>query len=156
MGCVMKRSRVTACAAALALSVSGCASSRSGRVYSRDSARREHAVELGTVQLVSEVTIEGTKTAIGPGVGGVAGGVLGSTVGKGRGTKVGAVVGAAVGAAAGAVAEEGITRRKGLEITVKLDNGRTISIVQEADDVFTAGARVRVLKGPDGTVRVRQ
>ena len=134
---------------------SGCASSRSGKVYSRDQARKPHTVETGTVEAVSEVTIEGTKSGFGTVVGGVAGGVLGSTVGKGSGATIGAAVGALAGAATGALAEEKMTRKAALEITVKLDSGRTVVVVQEADVVFVGGERVRMVKGPDGTVRVR-
>jgi len=133
----------------------GCVSSRSGKVYSRDEARKIHTMETGTVEAVADVAIEGTKSGMGTVVGGVAGGVLGSTVGKGSGAKIGAVVGALAGAAAGALTEEKTTRKTALEITVKLDGGKTIIIVQEADVAFAAGDRVRAVTGPDGTVRIR-
>ena len=47
------------------------------------------------------------------------------------------------------------TQRKALEITVKLDSGQTLAIVQEADETFNVGDRIRVLTASDGTKRVR-
>jgi len=134
--------------------IAGCASSRSGQVYSRDEARQVQTVENGIVESDKGVTIEGTKTPIGTAAGGVAGGVLGSTVGSGSGKTVATVIGALAGAAAGTMAEEGITSKAGLEIVVKKDSGQTIVVVQEADMMIAAGDRVRIITAPDGTTRV--
>ena len=140
--------------AAMAIVVTGCASSRSGKVYSREEARQVQTVENGTVESVRDVLIEGTKTPIGTAAGGVTGGVLGSTVGSGSGRTVATVIGALAGAAAGTLAEEGITRKQGLEIVVRKDNGQTIVVVQEADMMIAAGDRVRIITAGDGTTRV--
>jgi outer membrane lipoprotein SlyB len=110
-------------------------------------------VQMGIVDSVRKVNIEGTKTPIGAGAGTVVGGVAGSTVGGGKGSIVGAAVGAVLGGLGGAAAEEGITRQKGVEITVNLDSGRMIAIVRAADEAFRPGDRVRILSG-DGTTRV--
>jgi len=134
--------------------ITGCASSRSGQVYSRDEARQVQTVENGTVESVKEVMIEGTKTPIGTAAGGVAGGVLGNTVGSGSGRTIATVVGALAGAAAGTMAEEGITRKQGLEIIVRKDSGQTIVVVQEADMPIAVGERVRIITAADGTTRV--
>ncbi len=77
-------------------------------------------------------------------------------VGRGKGSVLGAVVGALGGAAGGALAEEGMTRQNGLEITVEMDTGETLSITQAADLQFHRGERVRVLHSPDGTARVQK
>lgn len=106
--------------------------------------------------MVREVLIEGTKSGLGGVAGGLMGAVLGSTIGGGSGKRVAAVAGGIAGAAAGAAIEEGATRQKGLEITVKLDNGEVVSIVQAADEKFDEGDMVRVLRRPDGTARVIQ
>jgi len=111
---------------------------------------------LGTVELVKSVKIEGTKTPVGTLAGAAAGGALGSTIGSGTGKTVAVVLGAIAGGAAGSAVEEQATKKDGLEITVKLDNGEVISVVQEADVPFSVGERVRILKGPDGTTRVRK
>ena len=134
----------------------GCASSMSGSTYSRDQAQKVQTVHEGEVIMVREVLIEGTKSGVGGLAGGVMGYALGSTIGGGSGKRVARAAGAVGGAAAGAAIEEGATRQKGLEITVKLDNGETISIVQGADEKFDEGDLVRVLRRPDGSARVIQ
>ncbi len=126
----------------------GGQSSLSGDAYSRDQARREMSVGLGTVESVREVTIEGTKSNIGTATGAAVGGLAG-----GRGSTAGAIAGAVVGGVAGAMIEEGSTRRAGLEITIRLDTGNVIAIVQEADEKFTPGQRVRLV-GASGNTRV--
>jgi outer membrane lipoprotein SlyB len=128
----------------------------SGSTYSRDQAQKVQTVHEGEVIMVREVQIEGTKSGLGGLAGGLMGAVLGSTIGGGSGRRVAAVAGGIAGAAAGAAIEEGATRQKGLEITVKLDNGEVISIVQGADEAFDEGDLVRVLRRPDGTARVIQ
>ena len=135
------------------LALTGCASGVGGKDYSRAQARTVQEVEMGRVESVREVRIEGTKTPLGAGVGVVVGGVAGSTIGGGRGSAIGATVGAVLGGLGGAAAEEGITRKRGLEITVKLDGGRTIAVTQAADEAFREGDRVRVLTG-GGVTRV--
>lgn len=134
----------------------GCASSMSGSTYSRDQARKIQTVHEGEVIMVREVLIEGTKSALGGLLGGVMGFALGSTIGGGSGKGVAMAAGTVAGVAAGAAIEEGATRQKGLEITVKLYNGETVSIVQGADEKFDEGDLVRVLRRPDGTARVIQ
>lgn len=143
---------VTLMTTSLAL-LGGCASGVGGKDYSRDQTRAVQEVQMGVVESVREVNIEGTKTPIGAGAGAVVGGVAGSTVGGGRGSVVGAAVGAVLGGLGGAAAEEATTRQKGVEITVKLDSGRMLAITQAADEEFRVGDRVRVLSG-GGTTRV--
>jgi outer membrane lipoprotein SlyB len=140
-------------AAVTAVTLAGCASSKSGSVYSREDARREQTVRMGVVESVRSVTIEGTKTPIGPIAGGAIGGIGGSAIGSGRGSAVAAVAGAVAGGLLGAAAEEGLTRQEGVEITVRLDNGELRAIVQTADEVFKPGERVRLLS-VNGQTRV--
>lgn len=149
----MKSVRFVIFLAAAAL-MAGCASSRSGEVYSRSQARSAQTVQLGTVEFVKPILIEGTKSGVGAIGGAIAGGVAGSTVGGGKGSTLAALGGAALGAAGGALAEEKLMQKKGLEITVKLDSGASLAVVQEADVMFFVGDRVRVLTGTDGTTRV--
>ena len=49
-----------------------------------------------------------------------------------------------------------MTRRNGLEITVELDTGELVTVVQEADMQFYAGERVRLLRANDGSSRVQK
>ncbi len=129
----------------LAALLAGCAPGLGGGSYSRDEARREQNVRLGVVESVRPVQIEGTRTIIGPAAGAVVGGLAGSTVGGGRGSDIAAVVGAVAGGLAGQAVEQGATRKNGVEVTVKLNSGALVAIVQEADEEFRAGDRVRIL-----------
>ena len=137
-----------------AVLLAACASSKSGDVYSRDQARREMTVRNGVVESVRVVTLEGTKSQVGTTAGAVVGGVAGSSVGQGKGSVIAAVIGAVAGGVAGSAIEEGATRKQALEITVNLDGGRSLVVVQEAlPGEFQPGDRVRVVSG-SGETRV--
>ena len=137
-----------------ALTLSACASSLSGDAYTRDQARQEMIVRTGVVESVREVTLEGTKSGVGAISGAAVGGVAGSHVGGGSGQIVGAIVGAVLGGMAGSAIEESATKKNALEITVKLDGGQLIAVVQEKNgDSLLPGERVRVLSS-GGTTRV--
>lgn len=126
--------------------LAGCASSKSGDVYSRDQARREQTVRMGVVESVRPVQMEGTKSPVGSVAGAAVGGIAGSTLGSGKGSAVAAVLGAVAGGLAGSAVEEGVTRRQAMEITVQLEGGRLIAIVQEGDpQEFRPGDRVRIV-----------
>ena len=133
--------------------LAGCPASTSGGAYSREQARTPQEVQLGIVDSVREVRIEGTKTPIGAGAGAVVGGIAGSNIGGGKGSTIGAVIGAVAGGLAGGAIEEGVTGSRGYEITVRLDNGKLMAITQAADEVFRPGERIRVLSG-GGVTRV--
>ncbi len=149
----MRRFLIMALLAALALS--GSASSKSGSAYERRQARTVQDVQLGTVESVRPVLIEGTKSSIGTAAGGVAGGIIGRG-GGGRGDisrAVGGVAGAVVGGIAGAAAEEGMTREKGYEIIVRLEGGRLIAVTQSGEEEFKPGDKVHIISG-QGVTRV--
>jgi len=88
----------------------------------------------------------------------VVGGVAGSNIGKGRGAVIGTVLGAVAGGVVGSHAEQSLSDRAALEITVRTDAGRTFAVVQEAGgENFAPGQRVRILTDPvKGTTRVSQ
>lgn len=130
----------------ISLLLAACASSNSGSVYSRDEARKVQTVKTGVIESVRQVKLEGTKSPVGTVAGGAVGGIAGSSVGNGKGSAIAAVIGAVAGGLAGSALEEGITRKDGVELTVKLDGGGLIAIVQEADEVFTPGEKVRILE----------
>ncbi|OGI49348.1 MAG: hypothetical protein A3E57_06465 [Candidatus Muproteobacteria bacterium RIFCSPHIGHO2_12_FULL_60_33] len=135
------------------LLLAGCAGGLGSGDYERGQTRGVQEVQMGVVESVREVKIEGTKSGVGSTAGAVVGGVAGSEVGHGKGAVVGSVLGAVVGGVAGAAVEEGTTRQKGVEITVKLDGGRMIAVTQAADEEFKVGDRVRILFG-GGVTRV--
>jgi outer membrane lipoprotein SlyB len=148
----MKFEILLACLATGAV-LAGCATSKSGDVYSREEAMREQTVRLATVESVRPVTIQGTRSGIGAAAGGVVGGVAGSGVGHGKGSTIAGVLGAVGGGVAGQALEEGTTRKGGVEITVRLANGELRAIVQEETDKFVAGQKVRLLTN-GGVTRV--
>lgn len=137
--------------------LAGCASGKSGDVYTRDQVRQVQTYRVGTIEAIRPVRIEGTRTPIGSAAGAVIGGIAGGSVGDGKTGQVGAVLGAVVGGVVGAAAEEGITREDGLEFDIRLEDGSHISVVQATQSVnqetFAVGDRVRVLESA-GVVRV--
>lgn len=152
-GKAMSLRAATAALAALLL-LGGCAQGLGGGAYSRTEARRAMTVQFGTVESVRAVQLEGTKTPIGSVAGAAVGGIAGSSVGGGRGAAAAAVIGAVAGGVAGAAIEEGATRTRGVEVTVRLDGGQFLAVVQaDEGEAFRAGERVRVLRDA-GTVRV--
>ena len=72
-------------------------------------------------------------------------------MGHGKGSTIVAIIGAVVGGLAGSAAEEGLTRKDALEITVKLDGGGMVAIVQEADEQFHPGEKVRLVENGSTT-----
>ena len=130
-----------------ALNLAGCASGLKGSDYERTEARRVMSVRMGIVESVRPVKLEGTNTPVGTIAGAAIGGIAGSTVGGGKGASIAAVVGAVAGGLAGAAAEEGLTRKQGVEVTLKMDNGEFLAIVQEdGGENFVPGERVRLLQ----------
>lgn len=137
-----------------AILLSGCATGLGGGTYERAEARRAMTVQLGTIESIRVVQLEGTRSPVGAVAGAAVGGIAGSGVGGGRGQGIATVLGAVAGGLAGAAIEEGVTRRTGVEITVLLSNGQMLAVVQEDQgERFQPGERVRVLR--DGaTTRV--
>jgi len=126
-----------------------------GETYSRDDARQIQQLEFGIIEQIKMVQIEGTKSAIGAGSGAIIGGVAGSSIGGGRGVIIATVIGAIAGGMAGSAIEESVTKRQGMEITIRKESGQLISIVQELspNQSFSVGDRVRVLNN-NGEARV--
>jgi outer membrane lipoprotein SlyB len=133
----------------------GCASSLEGDVYTREEAQKAMSFRWGTVETTRPVIIEGDRSAKGQVAGAVIGGAAGYGVTDSRTRALTSAVGAVAGAIAGQMAEEKMTRAQGLEITLKLDDGQHVVIVQEVENVdeFTPGNRVKVISG-QGKLRV--
>ncbi len=139
---------------ALALAAGGCATNSSRKVVPHSSSGQMYRVELGTILSVRQVTIEGSAdTNIGMYGGAIMGGTLGSTIGNGGiGSALAGATGAVGGMIAGREVEKSVTKADGYEITVQLDNGNQIMVVQEMDKgSFFDGDRVRVMVGQHTT-----
>lgn len=133
--------------------LTGCASD-SAMVYSQSQMRQAQTVQIGTVVSVHNVKMEGSNNELLTLGGAALGGLAGSNLGRGsKANAAGAIVGALAGGYATNAAQKGMGTKNAVEITVKLDSGRMISIVQEPDVQLVAGQRVRVLSG-GGTDRV--
>ena len=145
--------KTTILAAALAAALTGCITHESANVYSKHEAGREQTVRMATVDSVRKVRLEGSQSGLGAAAGGAVGGISGAQVGHGAGSSVAAVLGGVAGGVAGNALENKATEKDALEITVKLDSGEMRAIVQEADQPFTPGQRVRLLSS-GGVTRV--
>jgi len=134
-------------AVALGLFAPGCASrSSSLPVYDSSEVGQVTTAELGTVDHVVAVIIEGdvgqTRS-----LGQSAGSSIGRSIAIG-GDPVQAVAGAAgsvVGGLAGRSVEQNLRRREGQLVTVILDSGDYIEVVQENDPPFVGNERVRII-----------
>lgn len=143
---------------AACVTTTGCAyNSSSPDVYTAGQAQREETVRFGTVESVRAVTIssnDGQPSGLGAVGGGALGAVAGSAIGGGRGSIATAIIGGIAGAVAGNAVENGVAKRAGVEITVRLDNGDLRAITQSATgEMFQAGDRVRLLSSA-GVTRV--
>jgi len=149
----MSRRMTVVTALAFMSLLAACTTPSSGKVYSRTDARTAWSVTEGRVADVKPVQIEGERSFLGTAGGGYVGYELGRVVGDGRGRDLAGAVGAVAGAVAGQAAEERITRQDAFQITVDLDRGETVAIVQAADVSFAPGERVKVRRRGDGAAR---
>jgi outer membrane lipoprotein SlyB len=140
---------------AMIASLTACASQpTSNSVYRPHQAQNEQTIRMGVVESVREVTIDPGQSGVGTMAGAALGGIAaGSSIGKGNGAIAAGIVGAVVGGMVGQSVESKVNTRKGLEITVRLDNGEMKAITQDADEAFRAGERVRLLNS-GGVTRV--
>ncbi len=149
---IIKLSLAAVLAAIVMAALAGCATtSTSGGAYSRSEVGVEETVQFGTVTSVRDVMIGGTQSGVGTLSGAAIGGIAGSGMGQGRGSGIGTILGAVVGGIAGSAAEEGGTRQKGYEITVRIDSGRIVAIVQGANEKFMPGERVKLITSQNRT-----
>ncbi len=138
--------------AGFALSLGGCAYPPQGSGDNRGyQARGEQSVRVGVGESIRDVRITPHDTGGGTAGGAALGAVAGSTVGGGSGQIAGAIGGAILGGIIGQNIEKSANEKMGVEITVLLDSGKYISVVQGADEPFRSGDRVRILSGSGGT-----
>ncbi len=125
----------------------GCMSDLTGNRYDRVEARTMQSVQFGEIVEIESVQLEGARSGVGAMAGAAAGGVAGSTIGGGKGKTLASIAGAVAGGLLGNAAENKLTESAGLNITIRLDNGNHVSVVQqvEKDNSFRTGDRVKVL-----------
>ncbi|BBP00384.1 glycine zipper 2TM domain-containing protein [Sulfuriferula nivalis] len=124
--------------------------------YNSQQARQSQDVQLGTVLSTRAVNINtttNTSQTAGAGIGALLGGLAGNQVGNGTGKTIATVLGALGGGVAGNAVEHQISNQRGIEITVKLDNGQLRAISQAVDgETFRVGDHVQVIGGMWGGV----
>lgn len=127
--------------------LSACAvAPTSSNVYRTSQTQNEQSVRMGVVESVREVLIDKGQSGVGTAAGAALGGIAaGSSIGKGNGSLAAGIIGAVAGGMIGQSVESNMNNRKGFEITVRLDNGEMKAITQDADELFRAGDRVRLL-----------
>ena len=140
------------------LGAAGCAREVSPSVVSANTVGAVNEAFFGTVQSVRPVTIqEGDRlqeNTTGAVIGGLAGAAVGSVFGGGWGRVIATGAGAVVGSVVGAAAERDLSRQQGVEYTVRLDNGRMITVVQGPEPALATGQRVIVQTSNQGRARV--
>lgn len=111
----------------------GCTSPTRGTYGSRDVGAVIETTE-GTVLSSRIVEVSGESTLAGPAVGGASGAVLGGAgIGSGSGSTIAAVLGGLLGAGTGYLAEKRFKSGEGIEYVLRMDDGRTVSVVQNRD-----------------------
>jgi len=135
-------------AALAVLLLGGCAYNYGAARYNAQTAMGEQSVRYGVVDSVREVKLQMRQTGVGSASGAMVGSIAGSYAGNSyHGSGAGFVVGALLGALIGNEIERSANEQPGFELTVLLDSGSMISVVQDAEEPFRAGDRVRVLSG---------
>jgi outer membrane lipoprotein SlyB len=140
--------------AALSLALSACASTDNGyrgndyygstSTYSRVSG---NCYDCGVVQRIESYTGERRATGAGAVVGAVVGGALGNQVGKGDGKTAATVAGAVAGGLAGNAIEKRTGDQTWFNVTVLMNDGRTIVVTQDDLNGVREGSRVVVRDG---------
>ena len=142
----------------LALCASGCGSRKS---FPDGDIRSLAGVYYGTVIDVTDVMVAEDPSLSGPVVGGAVGAIVGSQLGGMLGSPLGGstgnllltAAGIVVGVEAGSKAQ---TRRyRATQITMELNNGKLLVVVQGSDDYFVRGDKVRILHMGEGRARVQ-
>jgi outer membrane lipoprotein SlyB len=126
--------RAVALSLIVALLLVGCAHP-SGSTYEAGDVGRTIETAQGSVVSSRVVRISGQSNAVGP----VAGGALGAA-GSAlafQGSGLVAVIGGVLGAGAGYLAQRQMNNREGIEYVLQMDDGRTVTLVQNRADEET-------------------
>jgi outer membrane lipoprotein SlyB len=87
-----------------------------------------------------------------PGVAGaVVGAILGAyVIGNGNGRYLAGAMSGTVSGVVAQVAADRFSRRDGVEVIVRTDNGRQLAVTQDADQQFVSGERLYLVSGGSG------
>lgn len=101
-------------------------------------------VRIGTVIAARDVIIRAENGQIGSLAGAAIGGLAGSKIGGGSGRIAGSIIGAIAGGTAGSAIERSMRESAGIELVIRLDDGRQMALVQEKDFPYRTGVKVTV------------
>tara|TARA_B100000902_G_scaffold371982_1_gene398586 strand:+ start:750 stop:1202 length:453 start_codon:yes stop_codon:yes gene_type:complete len=113
-------------------------------VVDRSATQRTQSVTFGVIEDVTKVTVEGDRE-----LGAAAGAAIGAEMGSdnNKAPFAAGVIGALIGSKVGAEIGSATTKVEGVELLILLDNGKYISIIQEASDIyFLAGDKVKIIR----------
>ncbi len=148
--------KLTCFTAVAAVLLSGCAPKLGGNDYAVSGAGEISQTHKGVILSMRKVNFEGTSNAQTGGAvaGGVAGAALGSAAGGGRGSLVTMALGGVAGALAGNAIGKAASEQDGLEYTVKLSDGSTITLAQGIEPLLRVGQNVLVIRSDRGRSRI--
>lgn len=136
---------------AVALGLGACQPNISGNQVTSSQAGQINQTVAGTVISYRPVTVQDQNPSYLTGAGAIAGGIGGSQIGGGDvENALGAIGGALAGGLAGYAVEQAVNNQTGVEYTVELDDGRVVTIVQGADQLYPPGSRVLIAYGQGG------
>lgn len=118
---------------------------RSAPVYHNADTYAARSVYSGRVTQVRVVVVGNERSGAGAVLGAIAGGLIGSTVGGGDGRTLAIVGGALAGGAIGDRAEYNGSRYRAIEVSVLLDRGDRVVVLQDLSADLRPGDRVRVI-----------
>ena len=137
-------------AASAALALSACSSYGGNDNYRNSSYNNAPAncQDCGVVQRVESYTGEQRRTSgVGAVAGALIGGALGNQVGSGDGKKAATVAGAVAGGFAGNAIEKNNMDKTWHEVTVRMNDGRTVVLSQDDLNGVREGSRVIIRNG---------
>ena len=116
-------------------------------VVSKSDAQKQQYVVLGSILQITKVTIEGDRET-----GAAAGALIGAAAGESvtdsePESDIAAIVGGLVGSKVGAEVGSNLTKKDGVELLIKTDTGKLISIIQEISKYnFEINQKVQIIK----------
>ena len=102
-------------------------------------------VQQGTITAIKNVSVQDEKSNAARTVGSITGSVLGA----GSVPYIGSIFGSMIGGAVGSSADDGLSRKPGMEITLLLETGEQVIVTQLATTKFKTGDKVKLVLQDD-------